>query len=336
MTMLNEYRGFLKDVQKSKAKKYSILSTSGVFEHKRKINIGLIFANVLTISSIAIITGYYGQQWKNYTQNEDISVKYYSAVNAEYTPEVQTEPVIEEEQVEEVERKPLVLLEGAKALLAENKDTVGYIKIDGIKVDNVVVQTDNNDYYLDHNFYGKPSQPGTLFADYRCTLNTYNDSDNIIIYGHNQKDGKMFGELDLYKWGQDFWLTHNIINFNTNYEESEYVIVASFVTNELPEHDLGKVFDYYNYILFNEYYPFDKWYSEIMQRTMFKTGISCTKDDKYITLSTCSSEWEPSRHVIIARKVRDGEEITIEGYEWNSNPKYPQIYYDMYGGSWEG
>ena len=335
MAFMYDAVGNQKEDKKAKIKKYSILSTSNVYECKSKPPIGAILSGVLTCASIMIVAGYYYFQWVNYNEQDNLSVIYYEAHNANYVSPV-TESITEEELIEEEPEKPMVLLEGAKALLAENGDTVGYIKIDGIKVDNVVVQGDNNEFYLDHNFYGKKSQPGTLFVDYRCVINTRNDSNNLIVYGHNQKDGKMFGELDLYKWDSKFWLSHNIINFNTNYEERQYVIVASFVTNELPEHDNGNVFDYYNYILFNSYYPFDKWYSEIMERTMFKTGIECTADDEYLTLSTCSSEWEPSRHVIIARKLRDGEEIDTSGYEWISHPKYPQIYYDLYGGKWEG
>lgn len=331
--MLGEFRELESDRKKQTIKKFSILSTSGVFKAKVKPNYIKVLVNGVFFLSIAGIAWYFVGQFDNYTKQDDLSIMY-NSVNAEYEAPETTLPITEA-VVEEPVLEPLVLLEGAKALLAENPDTVGYIKIDGTKTDNVVVQGEDDEFYLDHDFYGKKSQPGTIFVDSRCIIGTHDDSDNLIIYGHNQKSGRMFGELDLYKWDETFWLYYPTVQFNTNYEESEYVIVASFVTNELPEHDNGNVFDYYNYIYFNSKFTFEDWYSEIMERTMFHTGIECTKDDRYITLSTCSSEWEPSRHVIIARKVRENEEISLEGYKWNDNPKYPQIYYDVFGGSWE-
>lgn len=335
MSMSGEYNELVRGARAKKSKRYKILSTSGVYSVKQKINFLVAAMNLVVVAGVLTTGAYYYGKYDAYRKQSALSTVYLQAVNANYIPPVEeVAPSVDvSEEVAEVEpEKPMVLLEGAKALLAENEDTAGYIKIEGIKVDNVVVQGDDNEFYLNHDFYGKKSQPGTLFIDNRCTVNTRRDSDNLIIYGHNQKDGRMFGELDLYKWNAEFWKDHYIINFNTNYEESEYVIIASFVTNELASQDNGNLFDYYNYIYFNKYYPFETWYTEIMQRTTFWTGVECTAEDSYITLSTCSTEWEPSRHVIIARKLHEGEEVDISKWEENKNPKWPQIYYDIYFG----
>lgn len=338
MGMSSEYSELIRNERAKKRKRYSILSTSGVYSVKQRINLLVASMNLIVIAGLTTAGVYYYGKYSAYREQEMLSSVYLQAVNANYEPPIEEiVPDASEDNTdigaEEVEKeKPMVLLDGAKVLLAENEDTAGYIKIDGIKVDNVVVQGDDNEFYLNHDFYGKKSQPGTLFIDNRCTVNTRRDSDNLIIYGHNQKDGRMFGELDLYKWNPEFWKEHYIINFNTNYEENEYVIVASFVTNELASQDNGNLFDYYNYIYFNKYYPFETWYTEIMQRTTFWTGIECTAEDEYITLSTCSTEWEPSRHVIIARKLHEGEVVDTSKWEENTNPKWPQIYYDLYFG----
>lgn len=235
--------------------------------------------------------------------------------------------------------KPMVLTESAKKLLEVNDDTVGYIRLPNTQCEGAVVQGEDNDFYLSHNIYGEAKQCGTLFLDYRATINTRNDSPNLIIYGHNQKDGTMFGELDFFRWNDEYWKQNPVVYFNTNYEDNAYVIIASFVTNELPEHDNGNVFDYWNYIYFNNDFPFDVWKKEVLERTTFYTGYDFTENDEYITLSTCSTEWEPSRHVVIARKLHSDESadnIDMSGWKLNDNPKMPQIWYDYNGGgSWK-
>lgn len=235
--------------------------------------------------------------------------------------------------------KPLILTETAKELLEINPDTVGYIKLPGTGINGTVVQGTDDEYYLDHDIHGNPNQGGTLFVDSRATIGTHYDSPNLIIYGHNQKDGTMFGDMDFFRWNPEFWKESPVIYFNTNYEDRKYLIIASFVTNEQPQHDNGFVFDYWNYIYFNDDFPFEEWKSEVLDRTTFFTGYDFDDTDQYITLSTCSTEWEPSRHVIIARMLRDGEtENNIDTSNWreNENPRWPQVWYDYHGGgSWE-
>ncbi|MDE7294097.1 MAG: class B sortase [Oscillospiraceae bacterium] len=238
--------------------------------------------------------------------------------------------------VTEPVRVPLTLTPNAIELLAENPDTVGSVKIPGC-VSEVVVKGTDNFYYLDHNFYGKKRQVGTCFADYRNNLDPYERSDNIILYAHNNKDGSMFGNLDYYRWNPAYWKDNPFVYFNTNYTEEIYVIVSSFVTNTLPDHDNGNVFDYQNYINFSENYSYDYFMDEITKRSQIITGIECTRDDVYLTLSTCSTEFDESRHVIVARKLRDNEtteSFDLSLFEKNSNPKWPAIYYKYNGGSY--
>ena len=238
----------------------------------------------------------------------------------------------------EIIRNPLVTMSFAEEMLAINPDYVGYVSIPGV-LSEAVVQAADNEYYLKKNIYGQTRSCGTVFADYRNTINDYSDlqSDNIILYGHNQRDGTMFGNLDYYKWDYKYWLQNPYIYFDNRYEQSTYVIVASFVINTEPEHDNGNVFDYQNYINFDEKHPFDTFIKELNERSHFHTGVDVNENDKFITLSTCSYEWEPSRHVIIGRKLRDGEtpeNLDTTGFEVNSNPKWPAVYYKYNGGTY--
>lgn len=238
----------------------------------------------------------------------------------------------------EIVRAPLVLLPFAEEMLEINPDYVGYVSIPD-RVSEAVVQTTDNDLYLKTNIYGQKRSCGTIFADFRNNVSDYADlqSDNIILYGHNQRDGTMFGELDYYKWDYKYWLKNPFIYFDNKYEQSTYVIISSFVINTEPEHDNGYVFDYQNYINFDSNHTFEKFYKEISERSHFITGIDANENDKYITLSTCSYEWEPARHLIIGRKLRDGEtadSIDMSGFTVNPNPKWPAVYYKYNGGTY--
>ncbi|MBP0955663.1 MAG: class B sortase [Oscillospiraceae bacterium] len=244
--------------------------------------------------------------------------------------------------VEEVVYTPREILPAAQELLAINPDTVGFVSIPDCVYEPVVKGTDN-DYYLTHNFYGAQRSCGTCFADYRNIVGDRERSDNIILYAHNQKDGTMFGNLDYYRWDPAYWLKNPFIYFNTNYSEDAYVIISSFVVNSLPESDNGNLFDYNNYIDFAEdegsKYSFAVFAKEITERSHIITGVPFDESDEYITLSTCSTEWDDSRHVIVARKLRDGEttdNFDTTNFAKNPDPKWPAIYYKYHGGSWGG
>lgn len=251
------------------------------------------------------------------------------------------QPAEDTAAVTEIQREPLVLTAAAAEYLMLNPDTVGHVRIPNA-ISEVVVQGDDNIYYLDHNFYGSVRQCGTCFADYRNVVNDYPDlqSDNIILYSHNQKDGSMFGNMDYYRWNLKYWQENPFIYFSNNYEESTYVIFSSFVTNSLPEHDNGNVFDYWNYVEFTDDYPYDTFISEVTARSEIITGIDVNESDKFLTLQTCSYEWEEARHVIVARKLRGNETeasiINTADLQTNPDPKMPAIYYKYNGGSYSG
>ena len=72
-----------------------------------------------------------------------------------------------------------------------NKETYGWIQLNGTKVNYPFLKTNNNDYYQSHSFYRKNNNNGWAFIDYNTNL-----SDNhIIIYGINNNKKEMFGDL---------------------------------------------------------------------------------------------------------------------------------------------
>ncbi len=192
---------------------------------------------------------------------------------------------------------PEVLDEYA-GLYAENSDTIGWLKIDGMTIDYVVMQApDEINKYLRHDFYGKDSTRGCLFVDEYCDI--FN-SDNIIIYGHNMKDGSMFGTLDSYA-DESFYAEHKIIRFDTIYEKHSYEVVAAISTS-IPAKD-EDVFRYYEYTGSNDEETFLDYADFIEKNKLYDTGVEINPGDKLLTLSTCAYHTTDGRFVVVARQI---------------------------------
>lgn len=279
----------------------------------------IVAAAVLVVTVIILICSVISEQ-KNKRLNEELASEHTTVITSETAP---PETTVTEETTVTTAPPPLVLLDSMAPFVEQNPDTAGWIKVDGTYIDNVVVQTENNSDYLDRDFYGQKAQPGTVFADYRSVVNDYDDKQtpNIILYGHNQRDGTMFGTLNYYKVkpssgslkGFDFYLNHPTFEFSNLYEEYTYKIIAAFVIEVEPQHTRdGIIFDYHNYIKFGKKRTFDMFKENILERTTINTGVDFDKNDKFVTLSTCSNEFEPSRFVVIGRRVRDGESAEVD------------------------
>ena len=127
-------------------------------------------------------------------------------------------------------------------ILADHPDLVGWIRIDGTKLDNPVMQTpDRPNFYLDHNFEGESSAWGAIYAREECDINE--PSDNITLYGHHMRDGSMFACLDKYK-NKQTWEDNPLIFFDTLYGYHTYKIFAVFTTSA----NLGEGFTYHHMI----------------------------------------------------------------------------------------
>ncbi len=222
------------------------------------------------------------------------------------------------------------MLPGAQEMLAINPETIGYIKIDGTEVDFPVVQGADNARYLTVAFDGSQNKAGTAFLDFRNELTAKKRSDNLIIYAHNQRDRTMFGRLKDYKNNLDFYSAHPKITFNSNYRSDEYKIFAYFVTEALPSQTAeGRIFDYHNYLDLSDRAVYDRFMSNVFERTQIITAVDVKYGDEFLTLSTCSSEFEPSRFVVMARKVRKGEDPDVDTAAAYLNPDARQINWNL-------
>ncbi|MFA9379575.1 MAG: class B sortase [Acetanaerobacterium sp.] len=214
------------------------------------------------------------------------------------------------------------------ALYAVNTDVKAFIEIENTGVKYPVVQASDNDYYLRRNFSGESNRHGIPFMDFNVDIS---NSTNIVVYGHNMKDGQMFGELIGYK-DVEYYKEHPVIGFDTVYGTGSYKIVSAFITNVNPAH--GQIFDYTSFINPQTEDEISDFITQVKARSLIDTGVDVNADDSFLTLSTCSYEFDNARFVIVARKVRSGESDVVEvlSAKRNAQPLYPDIWYELYGG----
>lgn len=201
----------------------------------------------------------------------------------------------------EQEEKP-VRVHNYEELYNMNPDFIGWLCIDGTKINYPVMHTpEDSQYYIYRDFCGKKTASGTPFMGGDCTV----DSDSIIIHGHNMKNDTMFGSLDEYR-SRDYWKEHPVIKFDTLEEDREYEIFSVFTTRLLYENETG--FRYYGYVgdLSEEY--FNEFVGQAIRASHYDTGIVPEYGDQILMLSTCSYHTENGRLVVAAYRKR-GEKV---------------------------
>ncbi len=149
-----------------------------------------------------------------------------------------------------------------QALIAENADCIGWLSIDGTNISYPVMHTPSDPQkYLRRNFYGKYSQSGVPFLDGRCDF----QSTNLIIYGHNMKNGTMFSDLKKYV-NREFLNTHRTVKFETTDGVQTFILTEALKTNTS-----------------------DAWYDRI-----------AAEDGRQLILSTCYGSGKDGRLLVIA------------------------------------
>lgn len=178
-----------------------------------------------------------------------------------------------------------------KNLREVNSDYKMWISIPNTNVNYPVVQGKDNEFYLHNNFYKEKSDSGTLFIDYRNNIDL---DKNIIIYGHNMKNGTMFYKVNDFKRREDFDTgTIKIIRDNKEYT---YEIFSVFVATENFT-DLKRNFN--SDVDFAEYIKFLK------QKSLFIKNIEVNNNSNILTLYTCSYEFNGARTIVCAVKIKN-------------------------------
>lgn len=207
------------------------------------------------------------------------------------------EKLTEEDPAEEEKPPEPVILKKYQNLYEKNQDMVGWLSIEGMQIDYPVMRCEDGEYYLHHDFYGEEDKYGCLFVKEEADVDT--PGTNFIIYGHNMKDGSMFGDLDLYR-EEEFFKEHREIYFDTLYEERTYEIMAVFLS-QVYENDQD-VFKYYQFYEAKTPEEFDTFYENVKKLSFYDTEVEAEYGDTFLTLSTCTYHVEDGRLVIVAKK----------------------------------
>lgn len=151
-----------------------------------------------------------------------------------------------------------------QALIAANTDCIGWLSVDGTNISYPIMHTPHDPQkYLRRSFYGQHSQSGVPFLDGRCST----DGGNLIIYGHNMKNGTMFSDLKKYL-NTDFLNAHRTVRLETADGVFFFTVTEVRKTNTA-----------------------DPWYNR----------ITC-EDGRRLILSTCYGSGKDGRLLIIAEE----------------------------------
>lgn len=172
------------------------------------------------------------------------------------------------------------------ALWETNQDVVGWLYCEDTPINLPLVQAEDNDYYLHRLMDGTYNSAGTLFVDCR-NAGDFSDK-NTILYGHNMKNKEMFGTLSNYR-GQSYYEAHPIMWLLTPEETFQVALIAGYVTASdskiysfgLTEEDVSALVE------------------ESIKQSTFQSGFQAAQADRYVTLSTCSYEYDNARYVLI-------------------------------------
>lgn len=189
------------------------------------------------------------------------------------------------------------ILPNMQKLLETNRDTVGWLYIKGILSLPVVYR--DNEYYLTHDFNGSHNTSGTLFLDKNHPITA--DAQNLLIYGHNMRDGSMFGLLTHYQRA-DYLKKHPFIRFSTLWEDEEYVIFA--VVNASIDPQDERFISFYTHPSFSSDEEFEAYVRQLKAMSCRKTYINVKSGDALLTLCTCVGN---DRLIVAARRIRPNE-----------------------------
>lgn len=250
--------------------------------------LGLAACGVLVFAASHLVA--YVQESRQSTNLNENLIEKAVAVNAPAPQLPEGKPIRESEPDEDP--LPGVLEETAPiavdfdALWETNQDVVGWLYCEDTPINLPLVQAEDNSYYLHRLLDGTWNSAGTLFMDYR-NAGDFSDK-NTIIYGHNMKNKEMFGTLSNYR-GQSYYEAHPIMWLLTPEESFQVALIAGYVAPYnaeiysfgLAEGDVSALVE------------------KAIKQSTFQSGFQVSRADRYVTLSTCSYEYDNARYVLI-------------------------------------
>lgn len=186
------------------------------------------------------------------------------------------------------------------SLLAINEDVIGWLEMEAVDITYPVVQGEDNDYYLHRTFRRQDNFAGSIFLDYMNGSGLYNR--NNIIYGHNMKNGSMFGTLK--KYGEQ-----------ETYDKSPYFWI--YTPNKIYKYEIfacgvvGAYSDCYK-ITFADAADFQNFIDLAKSQSYVNTGVDVNYGDTVVTLSTCTGDSE-TRFIVQGKRVRTYKSVPKKG-----------------------
>lgn len=214
---------------------------------------------------------------------------------------VETKVETSEDELEtEPEGQPYVSPINFDELKKENPDTVGWIRIDGTRIDYPIVQGTDNDFYLHHDFYGGESVGGAIYLDFESQKDFVGR--NNILYGHHMKNGTMFKDVNFYK-ESEFFKEHQYFSIYTPDREIRLKAVACYY---------GEARPIVRKTRFGTQESFDSFVKEMMEPCSYKEETKFPARTLY-TLVTCSYEINDARTFLFAVEVdEDKNEVGVD------------------------
>ena len=178
-----------------------------------------------------------------------------------------------------------------------NSDTKGFIMSEGTPIQYPIMQGSDNDYYLIHLANNIEHKNGSIFIDYK--IDTGLEAKNCVIYGHNMRNGAMFGSLQEYA-DESYWEEHPYMDVYVGYKHYRYYVFAMYTT---PINSDTYTFRFKNDKSFLNYIK------QCKNKSIYTPDVGkITKDDKIITLSTCMDNGDDNYRFIVQLVRR--EEVT--------------------------
>ena len=178
-------------------------------------------------------------------------------------------------------------------LLNTNSDTVAWIKINNTKVDFPVVKSQDNNYYLKHNFNKEYNSAGWIFADYR---NKFDGTDkNIIIYGHNRRNGSMFSSLN--NALEKSWYSNEENQYITLYTPQTTYKYQIFSIYKIPSSEFDSTTE------FQSDEQFQNFINSSLEKSVYDFNMEITPADNILTVYTCANN-NQYRIIIQAKSIK--------------------------------
>ena len=186
-------------------------------------------------------------------------------------------------------------------LYRQNPDLIGWVKIDGTKIDYPVMQTKNDpEYYLHRDFEKQDSDSGIPFMD--AASDIFLPSCNWLGYGPHMKSGIMFHDLVNYE-SREFYEEHPVFQFDTIYKggQGTYQVIAACYSQIYDQNE--DVFKYYQCAGITTEEEFNEYVAGVKSISCYDTGVTAEYGDQLVTLSTCAYQTEEGRFFVVGKRI---------------------------------